>query len=74
MSNIKKGMRFLHARLLDPSKMPDYVPQLFQVTKVAGSQIYYRPVYNYGEREQLGGGWKSDINTFLSKYVKEWVA
>lgn len=51
-----KGLRFLHRRVLDPTKMPDKVAQLYEVTRIARGCVYYRPVYRYEPtgREALG--------------------
>ncbi len=49
-----KGLRFLHSKWLDAARMPEKHPQLMEVTKVASGAVYYRPVYNYGDREELG--------------------
>lgn len=46
------GMRFLHSRWLDPTKMPERIPALFQVTGFRCHCVYYAPVYRYeGGRE-----------------------
>jgi len=49
-----KGLRFYHTRVLDSMKFDGKSPQLYQVTRVASGMAYYRPVYDYGEREELG--------------------
>ncbi len=51
---IKKGFRFLHSRYLDPSKLPEKVNALFEVTKIAMGQVYYCPIYNLGNGEFKG--------------------
>lgn len=43
----KIGMRFLHSRWLDPTKMPERVPALFQVTGFRHGAVYYAPVTIY---------------------------
>src|SRR5215467_13944251 len=50
----KKGMRFYHSRVLDSIKFDGKSPQLYQVTRVAAGMAYYRPVYDYESREELG--------------------
>jgi len=48
------GMRFYHSRWLDPTKMPQRVPALFQVTGLRREVVYYAPVYIYkGGREEV---------------------
>ena len=50
-----KGTRFLHRHWLDVSQAPARTPQLFTVTRVTQSAIYYRPVYDSGlPSERLG--------------------
>ena len=50
----KKGLRFYHSRVLDTQKWDGHSPQLFEVTRVVRGTAYYRPVYDYGDREGLG--------------------
>jgi hypothetical protein len=54
MSNPKKGDRFLHLRVLDVRLFDGKTPQLYQVTRVARGCVYYRPVYNRLNGEDLG--------------------
>lgn len=49
-----KGMQFLHSRVLDTMKFDGKTPQLYQVTRIAQGCVYYRPVYDYGTRVELG--------------------
>jgi hypothetical protein len=49
-----KGMRFYHSRVFDTQRFDGKSPQLYQVTRVAAGTAYYRPVYDYGTREELG--------------------
>lgn len=49
-----KGFRFYHSRVLDSQKFDGKSPQLFVVTKIAQGCVYYRPVYDLGERETFG--------------------
>lgn len=49
-----KGMRFLHSRWIDPTKMPERIPALFEVTGFKHGLVYYAPVYTYdGGRQEL---------------------
>lgn len=65
-----KGMRFYHARVLDSMRFDGKTPQLYQVTKVGLGSVYYRPVYNYGDRESLGAVECCSVNWF-DAVVKE---
>ncbi len=58
------GMRFYHSRILDAMKFDGKTTQLHQVTRIAQGQVYYRPVYNYGDREALGTGGYCPIDQF----------
>jgi hypothetical protein len=40
----RKGLRFLHSRVIDYDKKP----ALYQVTKIVHATVYYRPVYDAG--------------------------
>jgi hypothetical protein len=41
---VKRGLRFEHARFIDPNTPPaDNVPQVYVVTRVAKGIVYYRP-------------------------------
>jgi len=41
---MKKGQRFYHARVLDTQKFDGNSPQMYQVTRIAQGQVYYRAV------------------------------
>jgi len=51
--NVHKGMRFKHSRVIN---WEDKSPAIYQVTKIANGQAYYRPVYDLGivGSERLG--------------------
>ena len=57
-----KGLRFLHSRVIDYDKKP----ALYQVTRVAQGQVYYRPVYDAGivGSERLGSPERCELDTF----------
>lgn len=42
-----RGLRFFHARWLNPTKMPERIPQMFEVSAIRSGAIYFRPVYRY---------------------------
>lgn len=52
----KRGDRFYHSRLLDPTKMPGKVPVLCQITRIAQGNIYFRTIHTYADppQETLG--------------------
>lgn len=54
MTEPRKGFRFYHRRILDTVKFDGKSPQLCVITRTAQGTVYYRPVYNLGERETLG--------------------
>lgn len=49
-----KGLRFYHSRVLDTVKWDGKTRQLYQVTAMRQGYVYYRPVYDYGTRTELG--------------------
>ncbi len=69
MTTPKKGLRFYHARFIDTEKFDGKSPQLMVVTRVARGTVYYRPVYNHGNRETFGSPWFCATEKF-SSHVK----
>lgn len=59
-----KGFRFYHSRVLDSAKFDGKSPQLFEVTKISLGTVYYRPVYDMGERETLGSPGCCEVENF----------
>lgn len=60
------GMRFFHGRILNPVFMPNKIPQMFEVSKVTPSAIYYRPVYRYEPTGRVEVGKTKDYCTWPS--------
>jgi hypothetical protein len=55
---LTKGLRFYHARVLSTERFDGKTPQLYEVTRVTNSWVYFAPVYDRGTSgERLG---KSD--------------
>ena len=69
---MKKGDRFEHKTWLSPISYTGKIPQVFEVTRITKTRVYYRPVYKHGEREELGSGFWSDPNKF-DEYVLKWI-
>jgi len=59
-----KGMRFLHSRVLSTLAFDGKTPQTYVVTKIAMGCVFYRPVYDYGTREELGKSEYCDLFKF----------
>jgi hypothetical protein len=68
---MKRGTRFLHARILDASKMPEKVPQVCVVTRVARGTVYYRP--DYGLLDD-GSPWLGSPGSFPVGNTDRWVS
>jgi hypothetical protein len=49
-----KGIRFLHARVLNPRYMPKAIPQEYEITQIRGGLIYCRAVHRWPDRIELG--------------------
>lgn len=64
-----KGMRFLHSRVLDSRLYDGKTMQQYEVTRVAQGTAYFRPVYDYGGREELGAPSCCPVEQF-GKWVK----
>lgn len=60
----KKGLRFLHARVLDSMIFDGKTHQLYEVTAVRGGMAYYRSVIRYDTREALGSASKCPVGDF----------
>lgn len=66
---LRRGDRFLHRRLLDPSRMPEKVPQLCLVTAVRQGVVHYRP--DYGTHDD-GSPWLGGGGYFPIEEIERW--
>lgn len=67
---IKKGLKFFHARVLDTQKFDGYTPALYEVTRIAQGVVYYRPVFDVCLPSQRLGRPEYDTIEHFPKIVK----
>ena len=68
--NWKRGDVFKHAHFFSPDSMPNKIPLLCKVTKIAGGSIYFRPFYGLHDdgSEWLGSSSYLSVEMFVSEY------